>query len=154
LSQGDLTLRTTFPILVSQALTYFRNCEGLQKAYSTAEPVVLTLQTEKTSVILRSPSGREEVFPCQSGAVSFGRLEECGIWTVLEPESERELIRIACNLFNAAESNLRSATAAPVQSEVSEAGVLFARPVWFYLALLALFLTAAEWFLYQRRWIE
>jgi hypothetical protein len=151
LNQGDLSLQTAFPILVSQALTYFRNSEELQKAYSTAEPVKLTLQTEHTQIILRSPSGREEVFPCQNGSASLGRLGECGVWSVLEPESGRELCQVACNLFNVTESNLRLATEVPVQPEAASS---FVRPIWCYLALLALFLTAAEWWLYQRRWIE
>ena len=153
LNQGDLSLRTAFPILVSQALTYFRHSEELHKAYSTAEPVKLILQTERPQVILRSPSGREEVFPCQNGSASLGRLGECGVWTVLEPESGRELSQVACNLFNVTESNLRLATEGSVQSE-AEVDVAFTRPIWCYLALLALFLTAAEWWLYQRRWIE
>ena len=153
LNQGDFSLRTAFPILISQALSYFRNTEELQKAYSTAEPVRLTLPTEQSQIILRSPSGREAVFPCQNGMVSLGRLGETGIWTILEPETQRELIRIACNLFNAAESNLQSTVEMPVPSE-AEAGTFFVRPIWFYLALFALLLTATEWFLYQRRWIE
>jgi len=154
LNQGDFALRTAFPILVSQALTSFRNSADLQKAYSTAEPVTLSLQTEKPLVILRSPSGREEVFPCQSGAVSLGRLSECGLWTVLEPESGRELTRIACNLFNATESHLRGEGATAISPEKLAATPRFVRPIWFVLTLLALFLTVAEWFLYQRRWIE
>jgi hypothetical protein len=152
LNQGDFSLRTAFPILISQALTSFRNSEELQKAYSTAEPVKLTLQTEQTQVVLRSPSGREEIFPCQSGSVSFGKLGECGVWTILEPASGRELTQIACNLLSTAESNLR-ASAVPAQSEM-ETGTLFVRPIWHSLALLALLFTAAEWFLYQRRWVE
>jgi hypothetical protein len=152
LNHGDFSLRTAFPILVSQALNYFRNGEELQRTYSTGEPVKLMLPTERTQVVLRSPSGREEVFPCQNGSVSFGSLGECGVWTVLEAEPQRELVRFACNLFNAAESNLRSADDA-MPSE-REGAVLFARPFWHYLALLALFLTSAEWWLYQRRWIE
>jgi len=153
LNQGDFSLRTAFPILTSQALTYFRNSEDLQKAYSTAESVSLTLQTDRTQVVLRSPSGREAVFPCQSGVVSLGKLGECGVWTVIEPTSQRELAKIACNLFSAVESNLRIPIETPVQPEAA-ADSLFVRPMWHYLALLALLLTAAEWFLYQRRWIE
>jgi hypothetical protein len=152
LNQGDLALHTAFPILISQALAYFRNSEDLQKAYSTAEPVKLTLPTEKTQIILRSPSGREEIFPCRDGVVSLGRLGECGVWTVFESETGRELTRIACNLFNATESDLRSAIE-PMQS-AAEVDTWFVRPLWYYLALLALLLTATEWWLYQRRWIE
>jgi hypothetical protein len=153
LSQGDFSLRTAFPILISQALSYFRNSEELQKAYSTAESMRLTLPTEKTTIILRSPSGHEETFPCQNGFVSLGRLGECGIWTILDPESRQELTRIACNLFNAAESNLRSLSEMPLPTETTIT-TLFIRPIWFYLALFALLLTTTEWFLYQRRWIE
>jgi hypothetical protein len=102
--------------------------------------------------------GREEVFPHQGGSVSFGRLGECGVWTIIEPESGRELAKIACNLFNSTESNLHSSNEAPKDTESdksneSEQGA-FHGPLWYYLALFALFLTAAEWFLYQRRWIE
>jgi hypothetical protein len=185
LNQGDFALRTVFPILVSQALTHFRNSEDLQKAYSTGEPITLALQTEATQIILRSPSGREAFFPCQNGTVSLGNLDEVGVWTVLEPATERELARIACNLFNAAESNLLQRTDDDVttsqradddvttsqravgvggtsQRAVGVGGTppkptgptLFTRPIWFYLTLLALFFTAMEWFLYQRRWIE
>jgi len=158
LNQGDFSLRTAFPILMSQALAYFRNSEELQKAVSTAELVELTLQTEKTQVILRSPMGHEEVFPYQDGSVSLGRLGECGVWTIIEPETNRELAKIACNLFNSTESNLHSSNEAPKDTESdksneSEQGA-FHGPLWYYLALFALFLTAAEWFLYQRRWIE
>ena len=157
LNQGDLSLRTAFPILVSQALTYFRHSEDLQKAYSTAESVTLTVPTEKPQVILRSPSGREEVFPSQHGLVLLGRLGESGVWTVFEPESYRELARVACNLFSAAESDLRWAAEVPMLPESIQpatTGTLFVRPLWHYLAFLALLLTVTEWFLYQRRWVE
>jgi hypothetical protein len=153
LNQGDFALRTAFPILVSQALNYFRRSEELQKSYSTAESVKLTVQTEKARVVLRSPSGREEVFPCSEGIVLLGRLGECGVWTVLEAESKRELARIACNLFSTMESDLRSVTEMSVSSE-AESSALFVRPIWYYLVLFALFFTTLEWFLYQRRWIE
>ena len=151
LNQGDFSLRTAFPILVSQALTFFRNSDDLQKAYSTAETVSLFLPTNKTQIILRSPSGREKIFPCQSGLVSLGTLAECGVWSILELESEQELARIACNLFNATVSNLHSSNAtSPPEPERSAAP----GPIWHYLALFALFLAVLEWFLYQRRWIE
>ena len=154
LNQGDFPLRTTFPILISQALAYFRGSEEIQKAYSTAEPVKLAVQTDKPQIILRSPSGREEVFLCQEGSISLDRLGECGVWTVFEPDSGRELTRIACNLFSMTESNLRLATEESAPSGNSAVSVLFSQTIWHYLAFLALCLTVAEWFLYQRRWIE
>jgi len=152
LNQGDLPMRTAFPILMLQALTYFRDSEALQKAYSTAESVTLTVPTERTQVILRSPSGKEEIFPCQNGVVSLGKLGEIGVWSLLEPESDRVLNRVAVNLFNATESNLRSEGEASEQSE--EVASLFSRPIWHYLAFFALLLTVTEWYLCQRRWVE
>ena len=157
LNQGDFALRTAFPILISQALTYFRNSEALQKTYSTAESVTLTLPTGKfrvgqTQIILRSPSGKDTTFPCTDGVVSLGMLDECGVWTILGMETGKELLQISCNLFNAAASDFRSAIM-PERAAV-ENDVLFVRPIWYYLTLLALLFTSAEWFLYQRRWIE
>ena len=155
LNQGDFSLRTAFPILISQALAHFRNSEELQKAYSTAEPVRLTVQTNQSQVILRSPSGREEVFPCQKGLVSLDRLGECGVWSVFEPESDRTLARIACNLFNASESNLCIPNEASHKvPEMVRSTLLGRYPIRHYLALIALILTVAEWFFYQRRWID
>jgi hypothetical protein len=42
-------------------------------------------------------------------------------------------------------------------TEVTQAGfaaALTGRPVWFYLLFVAFLLAAAEWYLYQRRWIS
>ena len=152
LNQGDFSLRTAFPILISQALNHYRGIEELQKAYSTAEPVRLTLQTESTHVVVRSPLGSETTVPCRGGSVSLGGLGEIGVWTVIEPETQKKLALIACNLFSASVSNFRSASEDVQSSALS--GAFFVRPIWFYLAVFALLLTAAEWWLYQRRWIE
>ncbi|MEM9657573.1 MAG: hypothetical protein AAF961_04345, partial [Planctomycetota bacterium] len=57
---------------------------------------------------------------------------------------------VACNLANAAESDLRprvdAENAAPSAFEA-----VGGRSLWFYLTLLATGLIAAEWWLYQRR---
>ena len=152
LNQGDLALRTAFPILISQALTYFRDSEALKKAYSTAESVTLAVSTERTQVVLRSPLGREEFFPIQNSEVSLGRLGESGVWTIHELESGRVLASVACNLFSTADSNLRSVADESTQS--GEVASLLGQPIWHYLAFLALLLTVTEWVLYQRRWVE
>jgi type VI protein secretion system component VasF len=83
--------------------------------------------------------------------MTFGDLSEIGVWSVRDPVSGQELAKIACNLFNAAESDLRSAEKLP---EREDGIVLGSVPIWHWLALAALLLTLIEWFLYQRRWIE
>ena len=72
-----------------------------------------------------------------------------------EPTSE-PLLEIACNLASATESDVRPAedllaTATTVSPVLAGLG---SRPVWFWLLLLALFLTTVEWGLYQRRIIS
>ena len=167
LDRSDLPLRTAFPILVSQALVHFRASGGeLEKAYSTGEPVQVSLadlrmRSDRERVILRSPSGIDQHFPVKSGIVSLGMLPECGVWELYEPgnvESEGvapPLLRIACNLTNNASSNLRFAQEAFYTQTPDTAALRSGiRPIWFWLALSALLLTVTEWLLYQRRWVD
>lgn len=168
LKRSDLALRTAFPIMISQALMQFRGSGGeLEKAYSTGEAVRIELKTEAEQVVLKSPSGKRQTCPVKSGFVSVSSLPECGVWEICESvpksgdtdkndaEPTVPLLRIACNLADAAESNLKSAPDSFYEQK-SEAASLRtgARPIWFWLALSALFFTAVEWFLYQRRWID
>ncbi|MDR1962953.1 MAG: BatA and WFA domain-containing protein [Planctomycetaceae bacterium] len=153
LKRGDLALRTAFPILVSQALTQFRGSGGeLEKTYSTNEPVRIELKTSNEQILVKSPSGFEQRFPVKSNMVSLGMLPECGIWTLWEGEVEQA--RIACNLTNAAESNLRLAPETFYEQTPNTTLFQTAQPIWFWLTVIALVLTATEWFLYQRRWID
>jgi len=161
LRRSDLPLRTAFPILVSQALIHFRGSGGeLERAYSTGEPVRVSLadlgiRSDFDQVVVRSPSGVEQSFPVKSGMVSLGMLPECGVWEISAGENEASLMRIACNLVSNESSNLRFAPAAfynqPSDTEALRSGI---RPIWFWLALIALLLTIAEWLLYQRRWVD
>jgi len=167
LDRSDLPLRTAFPILVSQALNHFRGNSGeLEKAYSTGEPVRVSLAdlrlgSDIEQIILRSPSRVEQTFPVKSGIVSLGMLPECGVWELYEPELESPmglrppLLRIACNLTNSEASNLRFAHeqfyAQTPDTAALRSGI---RPIWFWLALTALLLTVTEWLLYQRRWVD
>ncbi|MDR2438095.1 MAG: BatA and WFA domain-containing protein [Planctomycetaceae bacterium] len=156
LTRSDLALRTAFPILISQALTQFRGGGGeLEKTYSTHEPVCLELKTTNEQVTVISPSGFSQQFPVKSNTVSLGMLPECGVWTILNGTTER--IRIACNLSDASESNLRLAPESfyTQDSSISNGMLLqTSLPIWFWLTIIALFLCVTEWFLYQRRWID
>lgn len=155
LTRSDLALRTAFPILVSQALTQFRGGGEPEKTYSTNEPVRLELKTTNEQITVISPSGFSQQFPAKSDTISLGMLPECGVWTISEGTTER--IRIACNLSNASESNLRLAPESfyTQYAQTSNYSPLqTAPPIWFRLAIIALILCVAEWFLYQRRWID
>ncbi|MDR0704391.1 MAG: BatA and WFA domain-containing protein [Planctomycetaceae bacterium] len=153
LKRSDLALRTAFPILVAQALTQFRNSGGeLEKTFSTNEPVQIKVKTTNEQVIVTSPSGFSQQFPVKSGTVSLGMLPECGIWTIQDGITEP--IRVACNLSNFSESNLRLAPESFYAPMPDTASLPTATPIRFWLTLAALILCVTEWFLYQRRWIE
>ncbi|MDR2705015.1 MAG: BatA and WFA domain-containing protein [Planctomycetaceae bacterium] len=154
LKRSDLALRTAFPILVAQALTQFRNSGGeLEKTYSTNEPVEIQLKTTSEQVTVTSPSGFSQHFPVKSGTVSLGMLPECGLWTIQDGTTEQP-IRVACNLTNISESNLRIAPESFYSQTPNTASLQTATPIRFWLMMAALILCVTDWFLYQRRWID
>ncbi|MDR0337858.1 MAG: VWA domain-containing protein [Planctomycetaceae bacterium] len=159
LTRSDLALRTAFPILVAQALTQFRGNGGeLEQTYSTKEPVSLKLKTANEQITVTSPSGFSQQFPVKSNTVSLGMLPECGVWTI--QDGTNKPIRIACNLSNVSESNLRLAPESFYAQDTQNTQILNSaslrttHPIWFWLAISALALCVTEWFLYQRRWID
>lgn len=172
LKRSDLPLRMAFPIMVSQALIYFRGSGGeLDKAYSTGESIRIPVKTTADFVILRSPDKETQRLPVehvettQTTTVSLGMLPKCGPWEILEekksidaesvPEPDRVLARIACNLVDENESNLRLAPEEFYRQSSDAASLRTGvRPIWFWLALIALIFTTTEWFLYQRRWTD
>jgi len=87
-------------------------------------------------------------------------LDRCGIWRVVrrtseEPDhsAEQEIDRLACNLANQEESDIRVSIESTVAASPLVAGWA-ARPLWFYLTGLAWCLIVVEWYLYQRRKIS
>ncbi len=170
LERGDLPLRTAFPILFSNALSWFDGSGGeIREAVSAGSisqqllPSSL-LQTANgeslKSLSLLAPSGRASEVPVTDGRVTLGPFDECGVWT-LQPRgvgflpansltmAATSVLEIACNLSNADESNL-SLSPRP-DSTAANAPSVLGRPLWFYLVLLAWLLTGLEWVLHQRR---
>jgi len=165
LERGDLTLRTAFPILVGNALSWFGGGGGeLREALSTGMvtqldvPASLLTATERETAVLRlrSPRGVSSEVIALRGNVKLGPLDEAGIWTLdrvrdttTTTESSESALLLACNLTNPSESDLQAPSApTPVQTPLAAA---ISRPLWFYLVLLAWVLTGAEWAWHQRR---
>ncbi len=136
---------------------------GSEQSESIVEAV-----DERREFLLTAPNGDETTVTALGGIATIGPLDQCGIWRLTAKEeggaagsggvAEEEAgeprgIRIACNLSNPQESNLRPAeTEATGSIQTLHAG-LGGKPIWFYLALVACALVATEWYLYQRRWI-
>ena len=94
----------------------------------------------------------------------IGPLNEVGIWsvsTLSSAESATEsptaaiLTEIAVNLASERETDLRPSKELvdSPQTKITSTG-WFSRPFWFYVIMIAVVLTSAEWFLYQRRFIS
>jgi hypothetical protein len=176
LDEGDLPLRTAFPILMMNALNWFTDNRGdLREALPTGmiaeldrsltlrvglagpDPDSKSQATSRRSLIVVAPDGRRSALPTRSERLSLGPLGQCGVWRVVTSEAGEEttLLELACNLADRSESDLR----VPLPDEdatvsVASASLLDNRPVWFWLIAFAWLLMAIEWWAYQRRVIE
>jgi hypothetical protein len=171
LDQGDLPLRTAFPILMTNALGWFAGAAGeLREAQVTGVVTEVPLPAVPAGAVpplplaLWSPDGAPpRALPAGLAQVAIGPFDRCGIWSIAPVAAgtapprpvEPAALEIACNLANRAETDLRPApeVVAEIRSEPLAAG-LMTRPIWYYLVALAWLLTGLEWYLYQRRWIS
>lgn len=166
LNQGDLPLRTAFPIMISNALSWFQGEKGeWNEAYGTGQIVTFSLldnDDESTELLFVSPSGEEFPIPDELEETTLGPLEEAGVWQLIErtpPAKEKgepsdEIVRqFACNLNSVEESRLLQDEVTTEEDSLIAAG-LGSRPIWFYLSVLAFLIISTEWYLYQRRWVS
>ncbi|MEX2138327.1 MAG: BatA and WFA domain-containing protein [Pirellulales bacterium] len=165
IDQGDLTFRTAFPIMVTNALAWFAGQSGeLRESLVTGAAPEVALPSSATNsnaaaLVLRTPTGDERPLPVGDDKTTVGPLDQAGIWSIAaaatdEADSPPPLIELACNIASRAESDLRPAESLTAREPPAAlAGFTFHRPLWFYLIVLAWLLAALEWYLYQRRWI-
>ena len=181
LDEGDLPLRTAFPILMMNALNWFTENRGelreslatgtiteieinrLWRAGGVSPPVsgesVDARTTEGLTPPARlnfvAPNGLQLPLPITSEWLSLGPFDQCGIWRIVANEGDETLLELACNLADRNESDVRVAKTdeAKPTSAVS-ASMLGNRPVSVWLIALAWLMMAVEWWAYQRRVIE
>lgn len=167
LEQGDLPLRTAFPILLGNMLNWFSGqARDIELAIPAGTQKILTVPANILSdaavtgkVRLISPNGTSELRPLRNATAPIGPLEQTGIWTLTASETDstapvatQSRMQIACNATNPAESELRP-VAGTVSSSATDPAGTGHRPRWMYLAMVALALLLVEWCLFQRRWI-
>ena len=177
LDQGDLPLRTAFPIMLTNALSWFTDGKGeLVEALATGNTTELSLppdlqllaQDNENQLLLTSPTGLKKRINIETSVAMIGPLGEAGLWTLSQPLTDEEaaaeqdgtsgsnaapVFRIACNLNSPNESNLRAAQNIMPRQEVLQSR-FGGRPIWFYLVVLAFVLIMAEWFLFERRLVS
>ncbi len=142
--------------------------------------VIAANKTEEQldSFLLRSPSGEQTPLARDESTATLAMLNHCGIWTIgtadalardpwhdsadasQDSKSESDaaklsvddpqLVRLACNLCNREESDLRPLHELKSPSDFGVVS-LGGRSIWFYLVLAGLLLVVVEWWLYQRR---
>lgn len=156
LEQGDLPLRTAFPVLIANALTWLTDAAGeLQDTYQLGEFVELPTNELPATVLLRSPSGREQLQEMRKGGPLIGPLDECGVWQIevgSPSGNTATTLKLACNLSDANESNLLVEKVDRTKSaSLSSTGL---HSLWMYVVLATVCLSLTEWFLYHRRWIK
>jgi hypothetical protein len=160
LDQGDLPLRTAFPIMAANALNFFAASRGeLREAQATGAIAEVNLpSSEGSELLLRAPNGSTRKLPPNVARATIGPFDRCGVWSIVRAGRLDEPIEeIACNLTNSAESDLRPPEALPAATTVEKSGLIggiSGRPLWFYLVAVAWLLVAAEWWMYQRRIIS
>ena len=183
LEKSDLAFRTAFPILVTNALSWFAGSSGeLRESLATGETTEFVIDelTKEQKFLLRSPTQKEyEIQVLQnptftkvatggdnetttegtgsSGTAAIGPFSEVGIWSLVAPgqddQPDKAIAEFAVNLSDNQESDLRPQESF-VLANSSSVGGWFARPVWYYLIVMAACLFIVEWFLYQRRFIS
>lgn len=152
--------------------------EGKQEPSESIEVVkAVDANTSNEEFMLRSPSGTLTPLARDESRAVLSMLNYCGLWTIgsagalqsdpwasetaeknaRDPESKKtlaaddpQLVRVACNLCNREESDLKPRLKLESPSDFGMLS-LGGRSIWFYLVLAGLVLAAVEWWLYQRR---
>ena len=175
LDKSDLAFRTTFPIMVTNALNWFvESSGGFRESSLTGDLVSWATEAEDLvgkSLILQAPDESETTIATfaknspteNSDALTIGPFESSGIWALGKQESPTAMkasdepaielmTNFAVNLANERETDLRPVEAILNKStEATSLAGWFGRPVWYYLILTVVMLFVAEWLLHQRR---
>ncbi|MBI4527916.1 MAG: VWA domain-containing protein [Deltaproteobacteria bacterium] len=130
LSASDLPFRVAFPILMTNALNWFRpgRAEFPTIQLQAGMPYSIELAGSAGQVEIASPSGRREILSADSNPLVFSDTKEVGFYKFKSGGGEGEF---AVNLFSESESRIAprlparpdSTRAEPYEASASEAGL-------------------------------
>jgi len=179
LDKSDLAFRTTFPIMVTNALNWFVESSGeLRESSSTGDLVSWSVDSKQVagkSLVLQNPAGEDTTIatfgkketpqpePADTNALTLGPFESSGIWALGQQEAPttikasdqpviERITNFAVNIASERETDLR-----PSLEMLAKTGKThlfsswFGKPVWYYLIAMAVALLVTEWLLHQRR---
>ncbi len=174
LDKSDLAFRTTFPIMVTNALNWFVESSGeLRESSKTGDLVSWPIDSKTFAggaMILQTPARVETEIAAFHGVkasemkqneMTIGPFEQSGVWAigsqfmtkVAQGKEPVEFVsNIAVNIASERETDLRPTEAMLERSnESTSLSGWFGKPVWYYLIAAAAVLFVAEWLLHQRR---
>ena len=152
LDESDLALRTAFPILFSNALNHFSERDVAERgAWRTGDSLPLTDYDPPIQVVETPAGERTDV----AGLPAYGPLDAIGVYRLF-PDPEAEAFwPIAVNMVHPSEADTGRALPDEMDEGVQLAGSgASGHPVWWWLILIAVVLSAVEWMLYNRRRLE
>jgi len=172
LEKSDLPLRTAFPILLSNALSFLSGHSGdMMEAITAGQSTTISLPpallrsdgNTTTNLSLIAPDGSQRVIRAAASNELVLTLDQAGVWklqaenlqpadSAAEDSAHSQELLLACNVADAQESDLQLATVVSTTTEASAAGPA-GRPAWMYLTLAAALFAVVEWGLFHRRWI-
>ncbi len=151
LHHSDLPLRAAFPILVQNLLDHLLPGGFESQVVSAGQPVSITAEAGARSIAVLTPDGRRDDLVDPGAA--FTDTGTPGVYTVVQQTAAGERrSAFAVDFLDPAISRIAPGPAPPVQVTAPASGpaVLSVLEVWPWLAGLALFLLAGEWFVYHR----
>ena len=86
LDQGDLPLRTAFPIMFLNAMAWFAGNQGeLREALATGATTEIDIPSTMIDkeLVLAAPDGDKRKLPSGVAKATVGPLDKCGVWQVI-----------------------------------------------------------------------
>jgi hypothetical protein len=146
-----------FPVFVQNLLAYLGGVSEQTDStiYRPGQMIQLRLDTTSPKLTVTTPAGEEkEIGRGRSGAFVFSGSDQIGVYELQDPANPEQVHRVAVNLFDEIESNIRPVLELQTEYETiagTRAIERTRRAAWKPLLLLAFLVLLMEWYVYNRR---
>lgn len=155
INRSDLPLRVAFPVIIANSIAWFTQPKGMpDTGLQTGGQLRLDVaEIADRQFTITGPSGEPVRIRREGDEVVFSATERAGFYEV---KGETLDAVVAVSLASESESDIE-----PKPGGIGSAGEpggfgasTLHFPLWYYLVLLAVVLSVAEWFMYQRRIVQ
>jgi len=158
LHASNLPLKISFPILMANLMEWYAPAQPFDagEVIRPGDPVVIRPQATTTAYRVRLPDGSAQTVAVEEGRLTFTDTGQLGAYevTLLAGDQPQLAGSFAVNLFAPEESRIAPADAITIGQSQVERGVseeeVGQRELWPWLAVLALIVLLAEWWVYHR----